>query len=230
MAKRPVFVVTHSPKDYVEEIEIEFDWYPGFSISQKQKSISSLHENFKRTNQTLKTLEISSKSPETLGTQLSAFHLKITTEKTKQTFSVETAFQSSKVFEKGGPYRDLISKTPKDAKRDPRLKNSGKLLHFNFFGKIFELQPKTLFYDWLYINALSKQKSYAEQIIKYDAFTDIEFNPEKSINCQARSAALFVSLHRRELLNRALFSLEEFRRLIYTEEPNASIQQLTFDF
>jgi type I restriction enzyme M protein len=175
-------------------------------------------------------MEVSSKSKETLGSQLSAFHLNITTEKTKQTFSVETTFQSSKVFEKGGPYRDLLLKAPKDAKRDPRLKNSGNLLHFNYFGKIFELHPKTLFYDWLYINALSKHRHCADQIVNYDAFTDIEFNPEKSINCQARSVALFVSLHRRQLLRRALFSLDEFKRLVYTEEQKENTQQMTFDF
>jgi len=38
--------------------------------------------------------------------------------------------------------------------------------------------------------------------MKYEAFTDIEFNPEKSINCQAYSIAMFVSLSKRNLLGK----------------------------
>ena len=38
----------------------------------------------------------------------------------------------------------------------------------------------------------------------YGAFTDIEFNPKRSINCQARSCALFLALRYRNLLDEAL--------------------------
>ena len=31
-------------------------------------------------------------------------------------------------------------------------------------------------------------------LVEREAFTDIEFNPEKSLNCQARSCALYVAL------------------------------------
>lgn len=34
----------------------------------------------------------------------------------------------------------------------------------------------------------------------YRAFSDIAFNPDRSINCQAYAAALYVSLHDRGLL------------------------------
>ena len=34
------------------------------------------------------------------------------------------------------------------------------------------------------------------QIRERDGFTDIAFNPKKSLNCQARSAALYVALAR----------------------------------
>jgi hypothetical protein len=108
--------------------------------------------------------------------------------KNKKEFSVETAFQSSKVFENGGPYIDLLEGTSKAAKKDIRLKTSGKLTQFKFFNRNWELEPKTLFYDWLYINALSLNEGLKNEIINYTAFSDIEFNPEKSINCQAKSA------------------------------------------
>lgn len=54
--------------------------------------------------------------------------------------------------------------------------------------------PRTAFYDWLYINALIENPQLAEKLNGYDGFTDIAFNPDKGINCQARSAALYVSL------------------------------------
>ena len=38
-------------------------------------------------------------------------------------------------------------------------------------------------------------------MLQFDAFSDIAFNPERSINCQAYSAALYVSLSRRGLLS-----------------------------
>ena len=44
----------------------------------------------------------------------------------------------------------------------------------------------------------------------YAGFTDIEFNPRRSINCQARSAALFLSLMKRGALDAALQSPSSF--------------------
>ena len=58
------------------------------------------------------------------------------------------------------------------------------------------LNPKTVFYNWLYINAVLENPLLAAELLKYNAFTDIEFNPKKSINCQAKAAALFVALSR----------------------------------
>jgi hypothetical protein len=213
MAKRPVFISEMNSNCMVKEETIEFEWFPGFSIKQKQNSIRSLHKNLLNKNPKLKALEVSSKSDNELGVALSAFNLMIET-KNKSTFSVETAFQASKVFELGGPYLDLYSKTSREAKKDPRIKNSGKLLYFQFFNNTFELEPKTLFYDWLYINALSMNTDLSRQVLDYDAFTDIEFNPQKSINCQARSVALYVSLYKLELLDVTLSSVERFKDVI----------------
>jgi hypothetical protein len=38
-------------------------------------------------------------------------------------------------------------------------------------------------------------------MLQYQAFTDIEFNPEKSLNCQAYSAALYLSMVKNNILN-----------------------------
>ena len=69
--------------------------------------------------------------------------------------------------------------SPREAKKDPRLKSSGMLKCFFFDGKEIPISPKTIFYDWIYINALLENPSLANEVIGYDAFTDIEFNPEK---------------------------------------------------
>ncbi|QJC95217.1 hypothetical protein HC660_07200 [Bacillus mojavensis] len=219
MAERPVFISSVKEKGYVSTQEIEFEWFPGFSVKQKQKSIESFHKNFKERNPSSNVLEISSKSDKELGVALSAFNLMIKTKNNKE-FSVETAFQASKVFEKGGPFLDLYSKTSKEAKKDPRIKNSGELLYFQYFGRKWELEPKTFFYDWLYTNALSHNKELSKEVVQYDAFTDIEFNPHKSINCQARSVALYVSLYKAGLLEVALSSVEKFKELAFGQQHN----------
>ncbi|MGB5807351.1 MAG: hypothetical protein WBH02_07905 [Castellaniella sp.] len=184
------------------------------AASQKQKSVDSLHAAALKLPGMSKVLEVSSKSREEIGVALSAFNLTFTTVKYNRTFSVECAYQGSKVFERGGPFADIFGMTSLEAKKDERLRSSGRLTGFSFFGTDWELEPQTAFYDWLYINALKKRPGIAEQLLNYSAFTDIEFNPERSINCQAYSVALYISLHKRCLLEEATSSREAFLRTV----------------
>lgn len=207
MAKRKTFVV--SLNDIFEEKEIDFVFYSGFSITQKQKSIESLHNAIKELYYDAEILEISSKSPIELGRKLSAFNLKL------DSIALENIFQSSKVFEYGGPYEDLLSKTPIEAKKDPRIKDSGRIIGFKYQGINYPTIPKTLFYDWIYCQALYSDKELMSLIINYDFFTDIEFNHEKSLNCQARSAAIFVSLYQKGLLEECLADIVKFEECVY---------------
>ena len=214
MAKRPLFIPKVNSVG-VEETLIDFKWFSGFAASQKKKSIESMHLTAKE--QGFKDLlEISSKSEDVLGVALSAFNLTITTKKFQRKFTVECAFQSSKVFEKGGPYLDLLEGDSLSAKKDIRLKSSGNLVSFRFFNQEFPIEPRTFFYDWVYINALLQNESLATSIRRFNAFTDIEFNPEKSINCQAHSIALYLSLIKNNVLNKAMSSPDNF--LLYTKE------------
>lgn len=201
MAERPVFSPCLTGPMLVRTWDISFQWSAGMSVKQAQKSIDSLHEAATQRMKVDKVLEISSKSRDPKGVRLSAFNLMIKTRKYSQTFSVECAFQSAKVFEHGGPYRDLREKTSREAKLDPRLRESGNLVKFQLFDAEWGLEPKTAFYDWLYINALHNEPELAEYVLKYRAFSDIAFNPERSLNCQAYSAALYVALHERGLLS-----------------------------
>ncbi len=216
MASRPVYIPDYKSGTPSLNIKnIDFTWFPGMSKSQKQKSILSLHQSANK----LKVdhiLEISSKSDVELGVNLSAFNLIITTP-SGRSFSVETAFQSSKKFEGGGPYLDLLKGTSRQAKKDTRLKESGNLVEFVFFDKQFNLKPKTFFYDWLYVNALHQNKELADEVISFNGFTDIEFNPKKSINCQAYSVALYIALRKTKKLQVALRSPEEFKNILEQE-------------
>lgn len=202
MARRPIFI-PDSSSPYVEEKNIEFQWYPGFAKSQAQKSIKSLHQATERSGIS-PILEISGKSAEYLGVSLSAFNLPIRIENDRM--SVECAYQGSKVFENGGPYTDLYSRLSREAKTDPRLRNSGELIAFKFYGEDFPIKPQTGFYNWLYIKALGQNQNLARELKNFQGFSDIAFNPKRSINCQARAAAIFVSLsqHHQQLLEKIL--------------------------
>lgn len=105
MAERPVFIPNIKGKRVIVEM-IEFQWNPGLSKKQKQKNVEELHKNAIK-NGISPILEISTKSQERLGISLSAFNLKLKLQN-GMTVSVESAFQSSKVFEYGGPFLDLL--------------------------------------------------------------------------------------------------------------------------
>lgn len=221
MASRPVFIpVVEQGIPHVITKLVEFQWFPGMAISQKQKSIKSLHQAFGEE----RCLEVSSKSEQSLGCQLSAFNLSIKTKSGKR-IPLESAFQSAKVFALGGPFTDIQNLSAKDAKREPRLTDSGELIAFEFNKKRFPLIPRTYFYDWLYINTVVQQPDLVAQVESYDAFTDIEFNPKKSINCQAYSCALLVALLRAGKLEKALQSKESFLQVVqYGLEQNDQTQ------
>ena len=128
-----------------------------------------------------------------------------------------------------------MDKTSREAKLDTRLKTSGKLLYFKFYNMQFDRNPPTAFYDWLYINVLMKNPGLIEQLENYDNFTDIEFNQNKSINCQAYSVALFKSLidHKVDLeLLKDSDKVKEFCREEYIQRwmsDSINIQSELFD-
>ena len=144
-----------------------------------------------------------------LGRVLSAFNLKINI-RDDYFVSLESAFQGSKKFENGGPFVDLYGLDGSKIKADERLKESGKLIGFEFNGKFWNNRPKTAFYDYLYITSTSKMANVATLLEPFSGFSDIEFNQNKSINCQARSCALYVSLTKRGILDRILKDKEMF--------------------
>ncbi|MGX9181900.1 DarT1-associated NADAR antitoxin family protein [Mesorhizobium sp. BHbdii] len=231
MAERPIFIPTSEGEGYVRRLDFEIPWAGGFAEVQKKKNIRALHDAASKAGYA-PLLEVSSKSDEIAGRHLSAFHLRVMTSVGE--VPLENAFQGSKVFERGGPYTDLYEVEPRTAKRDPRLRDSGALAGFRFAGFDFPLKPLTVFYDWLYLNAIFPHRSWLKNRVdgevRYAGFTDIEFNPSKSVNCQANSCALFVSLMRESKLELYLKTPGHFIRAMVSHSarpagPQSQVRQ-----
>ena len=222
MAKRPVFVPSRQQGKLVEELLIEFEWHAGMAVSQKQKSIRSLHAAARRKGID-PILEVSTKSSSPLGVRLSSFNL-VYESVSGVDWTVESVFQGSKKFERGGPYKDLVGMSGFDIKKDERLVNSGRLEYFEFDDVRWDLEPKTAFYDWLYLHALTRNDDLAREIRTYRGFTDIEFNPQKSINCQARSCALYVFLTEHGTLKHALSDRDLFMKILQGKETGSQLR------
>ena len=205
MASRIVFLPKYEDPWYEEKV-VTFEWVPGMAKSQARKSINNLHEAAQTQLELRNPLEISTKSNSDLGVSLSAFNLKLDVD--TEFVSIESAYQSSKVFKNGGPYRDILNLNSYDAKKDERLKESGELIGFEFEGNEWNVTNSPNFYDYLYIRALIDFED-KKLIQEFDCFTDIAFSQTSlkyknnlSFNCQARSVAIYLGL---------LNNLEEYK-------------------
>lgn len=197
---RPVFMPRVNSDNLVKTDMVRFERHVGFASRQKKKSINDMHQVIRKKYGFSHVLELSSKSGNKLSFLLSPLSLKLTNEDGSQ-YSVENAFQSSMIFEDGGPYTDLLSAPPRQARKDERLMTSGELIGYNYFDIEWSVEPLTTFYDWLYVNALKQNTQLHEEVMQYQAFTDLEFNPKKRIHCAAYALAMFVALNKRELLD-----------------------------
>jgi hypothetical protein len=216
MAERPVFVPTPMQPPFVAVVSFNVPWAPGFAPVQKRTNVETLHRAAQAAG-LLPLLEISTKSSTELGRRLSAFSLRV--ELDGRSIPLESAFQGSKVFEGGGPYADLYELDALTAKRDRRLRESGQVVGFRFGERAFPTEPQTFFYDWLYICALYPHREWlTAHVPRYAGFTDIEFNPKRSINCQARSFALLVSLASNNRLDVAMQTPARFAEVVWGTE------------
>ena len=206
MASRPVFIPSIR-KPYYNSVDVEFVYNKGLAPTQKIKNVLALHEAYEKAYPGKKILEISSKSQQEGGKELSAFNLMIYVPSLGRSVTVECAYQGGKVFAAGGPYLDLLESTSREAKKDERLKTSGALKDFEFEGRRFGTNG-TDFYDYLYIKALTQNPELAATLMEYNGFTDIEFSPNKGRACQAAAAAKYVSLAKQGLLDEYLAKME----------------------
>ena len=201
MESKPVFMPRVGSDNLVKTDMVRIERHVGFATRQKKKTLNDLHRVIKKKYGFKNVLELSTKSGNKLSFLLSPYSLQITNDD-GQKYSVENAFQASKVFEQGGPYLDLLTEKPRQARKDDRLISSGELTGYDYFGMEWGVEPLTTFYDWLYINALKQHPELHEEVVQYQAFTDISFNPKRSVHCAAYSLAMFVALYKRDLLDK----------------------------
>ena len=203
-----------------EERIVEFEYVKGMAFSQKQKNVLSFHRSIQARFPNARIIEISTKSPSALGIQLSAFNLKL------DGYPLECVFQSSKLFEGNVQFGNLLYEEPKAAKHFIRDHVTLPLIGFKYKDDFFDLLPRSMFYDYIYISALMQNNTDVSDIANYDIFTDIEFNEKKAFNCQARACAIYAYLLRNGNLRYYMSSKENFIKLYRSKAEN----QLAFDF
>lgn len=206
MAERSVFGYKTTYPFY-KDIHVSLVWFGGFALSQKRKCEIGLHENFKAAYPNEKVLEISSTSLMSLGARLSAIKLK---KRTKRGITyVEPAFQSSRIYSdetrRVGPFPEYMFLPGKECKKIVKKESLGMHSYQYYFDGLTFYAPEhhiSQFYDFLYLNALLEPEN--EVVMKellncgYTAFSDLA---TKSLNCQARSAAIFVGLVKAGLID-----------------------------
>ncbi|NSX56291.1 DarT1-associated NADAR antitoxin family protein [Parasulfitobacter algicola] len=220
MAIRPIFVPLEGRKGHdgrfrsgplVERVDIEIKWHGGFAVSQKQKNISAIHE--KALGMGIHpVLEISTKSMQEVGRRLSAFNLKIEVDGDMK--SLESVYQSCKVFSESGQHEFLMDLDSFKSKRSIRELGKGQIIAFRFLGKKYDTEPKNAFYDWLYLRAIAPHEEWIKENLNYKAYSDIEFTPDKSLNCQARAVAEFHALSMRGKAIECARDFDQFKSLL----------------
>ncbi|MBE6752769.1 MAG: hypothetical protein E7559_00195 [Ruminococcaceae bacterium] len=211
MAERSVFLIKNCYPFY-EEVIVPFPWFGGFALAQKQRNALSLKMNLEAACPQYNVCEISSGSLDPVGRSLSAMSLsKRMSDGT--VVVMESAFQSSRIYcvpqtgEVIGPFPELLGLDGRACKKTVKEASCG--LHsceYMFDGMSFptpDFHP-SLFYDYLYINALMEPENaeVAENLRRsgYNAFSDLA---TKSLNTQARSCAIYLSLCENGLLEQA---------------------------
>ena len=207
MAKRPYFLPVPDGIGYIRR-EADFTWNAGMAMSQQQKNVCALHAAIaKQEDLDFRVLEVSSRSDAVLGIQLSALNLTLPVKALdRRCVSVENVFQCAKMFadETGtiteGPFPELLDSDTHGIKRAVRERleaHEGAVFHLTGFahnGRTYPLVPAEGFYFYIYAWALCRFfRTGNRDIFSYRAFTDISFNPKKSVNCQAAALAFYLS-------------------------------------
>ena len=214
MVSRPIFIPNFNGPSLFQERLIEFNWSSGFEEVQKKKNIKALHGAAIEKGLT-RILEISTKSDDEIGKRLSAFNLKYRID--GKVFPLESVYQGSKVFKECGPFPEIFEYEPREAKKFIREKSPDgrNIIKYSLQGKAYPLSPPNAFYDWLYIRSLTDYAKWIESNMKFEAFTDIEFNPKKQINCQARAFAGYLSLLKKGFLSKSSSNFDYFSSMFH---------------
>ena len=143
-----------------------------------------------------RVLEISTRSSEGLGRRLSAMNLQAASGRG----TVEAIYQGSKDFGDGPNPEIAAAPNGFAAKALARARASGKrLIGFRLAGRDWPASTGTAAYDWLWCSAALAELGgdALADLGRWDGFTDMFWRSGGVTACQARSAAILVSLLRR---------------------------------
>ena len=185
MAVRPIFISSGDIEKPFIKKDISFKWVSGVSHIQLCRRRDSLSSEISKLYDIKKWLEVSSMSDKEIGIKLSALNLILNT--SNGTDSVQNIYQSSKRY--SFDFTD----------------------YFKYNDLVFDSTPTGMFYDYIYMCAILQNSHLINDLVQFDIFTDIQFNPNKSLNTQARAVAIFKTLYDNNSLS-IINDHEEFKK------------------
>ena len=200
---------------YCREQPVTFTWIKG----SKRQNIRAVHDAVHTTDPDVSILEVSSASVQPEGEAVSSLRLLLHLDSVTQDVPISTVFEAAKVFEHGGPFADLLTREPPKVHKDTRLRTSGELLCYSLEGSEYPTEPyPDSFFEWLYCRALKQFPEKAEQLSRYNAFSDIAAaaDSKKYYGDSSRAAAIYVGLAAAGKLS-CIDSYESFIAEVYTE-------------
>ena len=200
---------------YCREQPVTFTWIKG----SKRQNIRAVHDAVHTTDPDVSILEVSSASVQPEGEAVSSLRLLLHLDSVAQDIPISTVFEAAKVFEHGGPFADLLTCEPPKVHKDTRLRTSGELLCYSLEGSEYPTEPyPDSFFEWLYCRALKQFPEKAEQLSRYNAFSDIAAaaDSKKYYGDSSRAAAIYVGLAAAGKLS-CIDSYESFIAEVYTE-------------
>lgn len=181
---------------------VTFKWESGTSLAQRKRSCLNMLKVI-NWHTGLNPMDISSASPVEFYSNLSAFKLMFDTR------NVEQIYQGSKIFKGYGQASELYTKVGRDAKQTAKyLHSQYELVGFNWDGVDYPLEPTTVFYDYLYIQALLRNFGDKLNLDDYDVFADVQLG-QGSNACQARAVCEYKLLKQTNLFD-VLDTFESF--------------------
>lgn len=188
-------------KPYVELKIVEFEWEAGMSMAQKIRSASNMYQAISDLALADNIMECSRAGETELGISLSAFNLPYYTE---DATTVETAYQSSKVFQKNNiryTVSFLAKGTSMDAKQNPIVRDrSYSLVGMRPPNKELDASKcnSMEYYTYIYIRSMMAylNEEQKDELKSHDGFTDIMLKWYDGIvtASQAYATAMYVGM------------------------------------
>jgi hypothetical protein len=204
MATRPVYIPDREPgsPQLIHAEDVDFQWIPGRSAEIWKANTVKLHAAAAyRKLEPL--LEVTAAADDPLGTRIQPESLTLKDDRSYMV-SVTAVYHGSKVFATGGPYTDLYRQSERDILADARLENSGALVGYRFGGLEWGLKAGTMFFDWLVVHALHRQREWRRLLVDFKGFTAVGCRSGDQTVCHARSCALYVALVEKDLVDEVL--------------------------